>query len=86
MVGGSVVVVTVKFADSLQPNQPGVRQVVVVNVVVTTGWVLLVDPSRQPHQPGVLQVAVLVKVVGSAVLVFVVVVVSDPLLSKNFQL
>ena len=29
-VGGSVVVVTVKFADSLQPNQPGVKQVVVV--------------------------------------------------------
>lgn len=37
LVGGSVVVVTVIFARSLHPNQPGVRQVVVVYVVVTTG-------------------------------------------------
>lgn len=37
LVGGSVVVVTVRFADSLHPNQPGVKQVVVVYVVVATG-------------------------------------------------
>lgn len=37
LVGGSVVVVTVRLADSLHPNQPGVKQVVVVYVVVTTG-------------------------------------------------
>ena len=37
LVGGSVVVVTVRFADSLHANQPGVKQVVVVYVVVTTG-------------------------------------------------
>jgi len=37
LVGGSVVVVMVRFADSLHPNQPGVKQVVVVYVVVTTG-------------------------------------------------
>lgn len=58
-VGASVVVVSVRFADSLQPNQPGVTQVVVVYVVVATGWVLVVS-SRQPHHPGVLQVLVLV--------------------------
>ena len=60
VVGSSVVVVTVRFADSLQPNQPGVRHVVVVYVVVATGCVDVVDSSRQPHHPGVLQVLVLV--------------------------
>lgn len=83
-VGASVVVVTVRFADSLHPNQPGVRQVVVVYVVVATGCVLVV-PSRQPHHPGVLQVLVLVYVI-LLVVVLVVVVVSEPLLSKNLQL
>lgn len=39
--------------------------------------------SRQPHQPGVLQVEVRVRVV---VLLDDEVVVSDPLLSKYFQL
>lgn len=37
VVGTSVVVVTVRFADTWQPNQPGVKQVVVVYVVVATG-------------------------------------------------
>lgn len=63
LVGGSVIVVIVMFARSLQPNQPGVRQVVVVYVVVTTGRVEvvpLVVSSRQPHHPGVWQVLVLV--------------------------
>lgn len=88
-VGGSVVVVTVMFARSLQPNQPGLTQVVVVYVVVTTIWVEVVPvvlSSRQPHQPGVLQVDVLVYVVLVVVVVVVVVVLSEPLLSKYFQL
>ena len=58
VLGGSVVVVTVTFASSLQPNQPGVTQDVVVYVVVMTGWVEVVVSSKQPHQPGVLQVVV----------------------------
>ena len=89
VVGASTVVVIVRFADSLHPNQPGCRHVVVVYVVVTTGRVddgRLVVSSKQPHQPGVLQVDVLVKDVLEAVVVVVVVVLSDPLLSKNFQL
>jgi hypothetical protein len=86
-VGGIVVVVTVRLEVSLQPNHPGVRQVVVVYVVVITGVVLLVVEvsSRQPHQPGVLHVVVLVRV-EVVVADLVVVVESDPLLSKNFQL
>ena len=89
VVGGTVVVVTVIFFDSLQPNQPGVKHVVVVYVVVTTGVVVVadavVDSSRHPHHPGVLQVVVLVRVEVEVVGVDVV-VFSDPLLLKYFQL
>ena len=84
VLGGSVVVVMVRFADSLHPNQPGAKQVVVVNVVVTTEWVEdgpVVVSSKHPHQPGVLQVVVLVKEVCEAVCVVFVVVGSEPLLS-----
>lgn len=83
-VGAGVAVVV----GSLHPNQPGVRQVVVVavlvgEVVVVVVVVAVVLSSRQPHHPGVLHVEVLV---GDAVVVVVVVVVaSDPLLRKNFQ-
>lgn len=79
-----IVVVWVVVTGSLQPNQPGVLHVVVVRVwVVVTVAVVL--SSRQPHQPGVWQVAVRVR----TELVDVerlLVVVSVPLLSKNFQL
>lgn len=80
--GAAVVVV-----GSLHPNQPGVLHVVVVAVVV--GDVVLVVPvsvvlpSRQPHHPGVLQVEV--RVSDVVVVVEVVVVISDPLLLKNFH-
>lgn len=77
---------------SLQPNQPGVLQVLVeevdVEVVVVVGVplaVVVVLSSRQPHQPGVLHVLVRVRVLD-LVLVLDVVVVSELLLSKNFQL
>lgn len=82
---------------SLQPNQPGVLQLEVVEVVSlvvvdvdvdvdvdVVVVVVVVDSSRQPHQPGVLQVLVRVRVFD--VLVVLEVVVSEPLLSKNFQL
>lgn len=80
------VVVYVVVASSLQPNQPGVRQVVVVTVLVSV-TVLLVLSSRHPHHPGVLQVSVRVLLLVVEVLVGAKVVVdSVPLLSKNFQL
>jgi len=79
-------VVVVVVVGSLQPNQPGVLQLVVVvevlEVVVVEAVVVL---SRQPHQPGVLQVVVLVLVVLVEVVDVVVVVESEPLLSKYFQ-
>ena len=58
-----MVVVCVVVCSSLQPNQPGVRHVVVVMVLVMV-VVVVVDvlSSRQPHQPGVLHVSVLVRV------------------------
>lgn len=70
---------------SLQPNQPGVLQVDVV-VVVVSGVVVVVevDSSRHPHHPGVSQVVVLVKV-DEVLVVVVVVVISEPLLRKNFH-
>lgn len=83
--GAAVGVVDVVVVWSLQPNQPGVLQVEVdVEVVELEEVVVVVVSSRQPHQPGVLQVVVLV-------LVLVdedddEVEVSDPLLSKKFQL
>jgi hypothetical protein len=81
---------TVVVVGSLQPNQPGVLQVVVVEIDVLLLVLVLVvvvdvlDSSRQPHQPGVLQVVVRVRVEKDEVLVDVF--GSDPLLSKYFQL
>lgn len=73
---GSVVVV-----GSLQPNQPGVLHVV-VEVVVAVSVVL---SSRHPHHPGVLQVDVLVALVELVEVAVEVVVISEPLLRKNFH-
>ena len=82
--GMAVVVVTVKVVELLQPNQPGSAHDVVVYVVV---WkCVVVVPSRQPHQPGVLQVDVRVAVFDVEVMLVRVVVLSEPLLSKYFQL
>lgn len=87
-VGVGVVVVS-----SLHQNQPGVSHVVVVAGSVVAGSVVenpvvcvsvVVVSSRHPHQPGVWQVEVLVS--EDVVDVGLVVVESDPLLSKNFQL
>lgn len=70
-----VVEVVVAEVLSLQPNQPGVSQVLVLvealDVVVMIDCVVVVLSSRQPHHPGVLQVSVRVReeVVGSAVVV-----------------
>ena len=72
--------------SSLQPNQPGVLhvEVEVELVLVLVAVPEVVVSSRHPHQPGVLQVSVRVLVL---VLVLVLlVVVSELLLSKNFQL
>ena len=77
--------------SSLQPNQPGVLHVDVddVEVLFDVVFPLVEVSSRQPHHPGVLHVSVLVRVlifvevdVGFEVLV---VVVSEPLLSKYCQ-
>lgn len=91
MVGLGVAPVLEVVVGSLHPNQPGVLQLVVVEVasvvvadVDVVVVVVVVDSSRQPHQPGVLQVAVRVRVLD--VLEVREVVVSEPLLSKNFQL
>ena len=88
--GGGEVIVVVSVSvvrPSLQPNQPGVAQAVVVevDVIVVVGVVL---SSRHPHQPGVLHVCVRVCVLELDVDVDVaddIVLVSVPLLSKNFQ-
>ena len=105
-VGGGVVVMVglgltsslLVVVGSLQPNQPGVLQVVVVVdaedvvvvivVVIVVVRVLVPDEvvlsSRQPHHPGVLHV--LVRVRELEVVLVLDVVVSEPLLSKYFQL
>jgi hypothetical protein len=72
---GSVGFAPSPVVGSLQPNQPGVSQVVVEVVFVTVFEVdvdvvvvvvvvvllpLVVDSSKHPHQPGVLHVVVLV--------------------------
>jgi hypothetical protein len=81
-----MVVVWVVVTSSLHPNHPGERQVVVVMVsVVVTGTVILLVSSKQPHQPGVLQVSVLVRVIDVVLAEEELVVVSVPLLSKNFH-
>lgn len=76
----------VVVSSSLHPNQPGVLQVEVDEelVVVVTGAEVVVS-SKQPHHPGVLQVSVRVRDVDVELLILLV-VVSVPLLSKNFQL
>jgi hypothetical protein len=70
---------------SLQPNQPGVLHVVVVAVVLVLVLVAVpvsvVVSSRHPHHPGVLHVSVLVRVFVDDGFDFVVVVVSELLLS-----
>lgn len=83
-----IVVLTVVVTGSLHPNQPGgVLQEVVLIVLVIVVRIDVVVSSKQPHQPGVRHVAVRVLV---EVLVeedeLLVVVLSVPLLSKNFQL
>lgn len=74
--------VEVVVTGSLQPNQPDVLHVAVVVEVVVD----VVVSSKQPHQPGVWQVSVRVRVYVLVDVGTLVVVVSVPLLSKNFQL
>lgn len=64
------------------------REVDVVVTMVVVLPLVVVDSSRQPHQPGVLQVVVLVKldVLVAVEMLLLDVVVSEPLLSKYFQL
>jgi hypothetical protein len=82
---GAVVPVEV-VVGSLHPNQPGVLHVVVVEVLKEDEVVevVVVVSSRQPHHPGVLHVVV--RVVVELVELVVDVLLSEPLLSKNFQL
>lgn len=85
---GLVIVIElgVVVVSSLHPNQPGVLHVEVEEelVVVVTGAEVVVS-SKHPHHPGVLQVSVRVREVDVELLMLLV-VVSVPLLSKNFQL
>jgi hypothetical protein len=83
---GVVIVLEVVVVESLQPNHPGVSQVVleVEDELLVVDAVEVVVSSRHPHHPGVLHVSVLVLVLDVSVLVKRV-VVSVPLLSKNFQ-
>ena len=70
---------------SLHPNQPGVLHVVVVEVLEDeVVEVAVVVSSRQPHHPGVLHVVVRVVVELDELVVDGL--LSEPLLSKNFQL
>ena len=85
--GAGVTKVFVFVVGSLHPNHPGVSQVVVVDVVdevVAVAVVAVVVSSKQPHQPGVLHVVVRVRVDEDEL--EDVVVLSEPLLSKYFQL
>ena len=89
MVGVGAALALEVVVGSLHPNQPGVLQLVVVEVALVVVAevevaVVVVESSRQPHHPGVLQVDVRVRV--REVLDVREVVVSEPLLSKNFQL
>ena len=83
-----VVVVSVVVVESLQPNHPGVSHVVLELEVVVVDVVesAVVDSSRQPHHPGVLHVSVRVLVRVVVLVLLFDVVLSVPLLSKNFQL
>jgi hypothetical protein len=85
--GAGMAVPTVVVVGSLHPNQPGVLQVVVVDVLDEDDEVVevvVVVSSRQPHHPGVLHVVVRVLVELGELEVDVL--LSEPLLSKNFQL
>ena len=83
--GAGTAVPTVVVVGSMQPNQPGVLQVVVVEVLdEEVVEVVVVVSSRQPHHPGVLHVVVRVLVEVDELEVDVL--LSEPLLSKNFQL
>lgn len=63
VVGSAVDVGITVVVLSLQPNHPGVLQVlVVVSVDVVVELCVVVVSSLQPHQPGVLHVSVLVLV------------------------
>jgi hypothetical protein len=82
--GEGIAVATVVVVGSLHPNQPGVLQVVVVELVDEVVVIFVVVSSRQPHHPGVLHVVVRVLVEVDELEVDVL--LSEPLLSKNFQL
>lgn len=87
MVVEELLLVVVVVVLSLQPNQPGVLQVLVVVVVEVLVLVVvgpLVVVSKQPHHPGVSHVAVRVRVLVADDVVLVV-VDSVPLLSYIFQ-
>jgi len=88
-VGGIVDMKDCEVVLSLQPNQPGVLQVEVDDVVVTSDVVVValvvVVSSKHPHHPGVLHVSVLVLVFVMDVDELLVVVLSVPLLSYIFQ-
>lgn len=75
----------VVVVGSLHPNQPGVLHVEVELLEEVVVVVMVVLPSKHPHQPGVLQIDVLVGIEDVAGEVVVVVVISEPLLLKNFQ-
>jgi hypothetical protein len=83
--GAGVVILLEVVVGSLHPNQPGVLHVVVVEVLEDeVVEVVVVVWSRQPHHPGVLHVVVRVEVEVDELVVDVL--LSEPLLSKNFQL
>lgn len=91
--GGAVIVTVgdgpdtvVVVVGSLQPNHPGVLHVLVVDVVGEVEPVVVVS-SKHPHQPGVLHVDVVVVCVVVLVVMVVPgdVVISEPLLRKNFH-
>lgn len=86
MVVDELLLVVVVVVLSLQPNQPGVLQVLVVVVEVLVLVVVgpLVVVSKHPHHPGVSHVAVRVRVLVVDDVVLVV-VDSVPLLSYIFQ-
>jgi len=89
MAGFVDVMVDVVVVLSLQPNQPGVRHVVVVIVVVMVAVevaVPVVVSSRHPHHPGVLHVSVRVRVLDVDDVEVDDVMGSVPLLSYIFQL
>ena len=88
VVTGGPGVASVVVVGSLQPNQPGVLHVLddVDEDELVEVAVVVVLSSKHPHHPGVSHVEVLVDVVlVELAVVLVVVVISDPLLRKNFH-